>query len=192
MWVPPSRRSSWRAFGCRGSGWWRCYAACVASSRVIGAKVVIDHGSWRHGVASGRILVHLGCLIVPVDLANDQNGARPVGDISATEREVIVRQAAVASDQEGAQVAREIAQRDDRASNGQESLGSILRKAIKMALTYERPSLPNPVCAWADKIYGLVDSIEATTELDTATFFTQNGIPAGVAIEITWWFVTFA
>ena len=111
-------------------------------------------GRGGHGVASGRILVHLGCLIVPVALANDQNGARPVGDISATDREVIVRQAAVAGDQKGAQVAREIAQRDDRASNGQESLGSILRKAIKIALTYGRPILPNQVCAWADKIYG--------------------------------------
>ena len=65
------------------------------------------------------MLVHLECLIVPVVLANDQNGARTVGDISATDREVIVRQAAVAGDQEGAQVAREIAQRDDGASNGQ-------------------------------------------------------------------------
>ena len=111
-------------------------------------------GRGGHGVASGRILVHLGCLIVPVALANDQNGARPVGDISATDREVIVRQAAVAGDQEGAQVAREIAQRDDGASNGQESLGSILRKVIKIALTYGRPILPNQVCAWADKIYG--------------------------------------
>ena len=100
------------------------------------------------------MLVHLECLIVPVALANDQNGARPVGDISATDREVIVRQAAVAGDQKGAQVAREIAQRDDRASNGQESLGSILRKVIKIALTYGRPILPNQVCAWADKIYG--------------------------------------
>ena len=111
-------------------------------------------GRGGHGVASGRILVHLGCLIVPVALANDQNGARPVGDTGATDREVIVRQAAVAGDQKGAQVAREIAQRDDRASNGQESLGSILRKAIKIALTYGRPILPNQVCAWADKIYG--------------------------------------
>ena len=143
-------------------------------------------------VASGRMLMHLGCLIVPVALANDQNGARTVGDINATEWEVIVRQAAVAGDQEGAQVARETAQRDGRASNGQESLGSILRKASKITLTYGRPSLPNPVCAWADKIYGLVDSIGATTELDTAAFLPQNGIPAEVAIEITWWFVTFA
>ena len=145
-------------------------------------------GRGGHGVASGRILVHLGCLIVPVALANDQNGARPVGDISATDREVIVRQAAVAGDQ----VARETAQRDGRASNGQEPLGSILRKASKFILTYGRPSLSNPVCAWADKIYGLVDSIGATTELDTAAFLPQNGIPADVAIEITWWFVTFA
>lgn len=114
----------------------------------------------------------LGCLIAPVALANDQNGARTVGDINATEWEVIVRQAAVAGDQEGAQVARETAQRDGRASNGQESLGSILRKASKITLTYERPSLSNPVCAWADKIYGLVDSIGATTELGIATFFT--------------------
>lgn len=68
-------------------------------------------------------------------------------------------------------------------------MGSILRKASKITLTYERPSLPTPVCAWADKIYGLVDSVEATTELGTATFFTQNGIPAEVAIER---FVTFA
>lgn len=149
-------------------------------------------GRGGHGVASGRILVHLGCLIVPVALANDQNGARPVGDISATDREVIARQAAVAGDQEGAQVARETAQRDGRASNGQESLGSILRKASKIILTYERPSLPNPVYAWTDKNYGLVDSIGATTELDTAAFLTQNGNPADVAIEITWWFVTFA
>ena len=148
-------------------------------------------GRGGHVVASGRMLVHLGCLIAPVALANDQNGARTVGDVNATEWEVIVRQAAVAGDQEGAQVARETAQRDGRASNGQESLGSILRKAIKIALTYGRPSLPNPVWSWADKIYGLVDSIEATTELDTAAFLTQNGIPAGVAIEITWWFVTF-
>lgn len=51
-------------------------------------------------------------------------------------------------------------------------MGSILRKTIKIALTYGRPCLPNPVCAWADKIYGLVDSIEATTELGIATFFT--------------------
>ena len=71
-------------------------------------------------------------------------------------------------------------------------MGSILRKASKITLTYGRPSLPNPVCAWVDKIYGLVDSVEATTELDTAAFLTQNGIPADVAIEITWWFVTFA
>ena len=149
-------------------------------------------GRGGHGVASGRILVHLGCLIVPVALANDQNGARLVGDISATDREVIVRQAAVAGDQKGAQVAREIAQRDDGASNGQESLGSIFRKAIKIALTYGRPILPNQVCAWADKIYGLVDLIGGTTALGVATFFTQNGIPAEVAIEITWWFVTFA
>lgn len=145
-------------------------------------------GRGGHGVASGRMLVHLECLIVPVVLANDQNGARTVGDISATDREVIVRQAAVAGDQ----VARETAQRDGRASNGQEPLGSILRKASKIILTYGRPSLPNPVCAWADKIYGLVDSIGATTELDTAAFLPQNGIPADVAIEITWWFVTFA
>ena len=149
-------------------------------------------GRGGHGVASGRMLVHLECLIVPVVLANDQNGARTVGDISATDREVIVRQAAVAGDQEGAQVARETAQRDGRASNGQESLGSILRKASKIILTYERPSLPNPVYAWTDKNYGLVDSIGATTELDTAAFLTQNGNPADVAIEITWWFVTFA
>ena len=102
-------------------------------------------GRGGHGVASGRILVHLGCLIVPVALANDQNGARLVGDISATDWEAIARQAeaAVAGDQKGAQVAREIAQRDDRASNGQESLGSILRKAIKIALMYGRPILPN-------------------------------------------------
>ena len=59
-------------------------------------------------VASGRILVHLGCLIVPVALANDQNGARTVGGISAIDREVIARRAVVAGDQEGAQVAREI------------------------------------------------------------------------------------
>lgn len=71
-------------------------------------------------------------------------------------------------------------------------MGSILRKAIKIALTYGRPILPNQVCAWADKIYGLVDSIGATAELDTAAFLPQNGIPAEVAIEITWWFVTFA
>ena len=56
-------------------------------------------------VASGRMLVHLGCLIVS---ANDQNGVRPVGDISATQWEVIARRAVVTGDQEGAQVAREI------------------------------------------------------------------------------------
>ena len=65
-------------------------------------------------------------------------------------------------------------------------MGSILRKVIKIALTYGRPILPNQVCAWADKIYGLVDLIGGTTALGVATFFTQNGIPAEVAIEITW------
>ena len=90
-------------------------------------------------VAFGRMLVHLGCLIVPVALADDQNGARTVGDISATGWEVIARQAEVAGDQ----VAREIAQRGGRASKGQESLGPILRKAIKIALTHGRPFLPN-------------------------------------------------
>ena len=161
----------------------------VCQFSVPGWSSITNRGG--HGVASGRMLVHLECLIVPVVLANDQNGARTVGDISATGWEVIACQAEAVGDQEGAQVAREIAQRDDRASNGQESLGSILRKANKIALTYGRPSLPNPVCAWADKIYGLVDSIGATTALGIATFLTQNGIPADVAIEITWWFVTF-
>ena len=142
-------------------------------------------------VVSGRMLVHLGCLIVPVALADDQNGARTVGDISATGWEVIACQAEAAGDQEGAQVAREIAQRDDRASNGQESLGSILRKANKIALTYGRPCLPNPVRSQVDKIYGLVDSIGDTTELGVATFLTQNGIPIDVTIEIARWFVTF-
>ena len=71
-------------------------------------------------------------------------------------------------------------------------MGSILRKVIKIALTYGRPFLPNPVRSWADKIYGLVDSIEATSELGIATFLTQNGIPADVAIEIARWIVTFA
>jgi len=123
---------------------------------------------------------------------NDQNGERTAGDISATDWETIARQAEAAGDQKSAQVAREIAQRDGRASNGQESLGSILRKAIKIALTYGRPFLPNPVRSWADKIYGLVDSIEATSELGIATFLTQNGIPADVAIEIARWIVTFA
>ena len=81
---------------------------------------------------------------------------------------------------------------EGRASNGQESSGSILRKTIKIALTYGRPFLPNPVRSWADKIYGLIDSIEATSELGIATFLTQNGIPADVAIEIARWIVTFA
>ena len=71
-------------------------------------------------------------------------------------------------------------------------LGSILRKAIKIALTYGRPCLPNPVRSWVDKIYGLVDLIKDTTELGIATFLTQNGIPADVAIEIARWIVTFA
>ena len=71
-------------------------------------------------------------------------------------------------------------------------MGSILRKSIKIALKYGRPFLPNPVRSWADKIYGLVDLIEDTTELGIATFLTQNGIPADVAIEIARWFVTFA
>lgn len=128
----------------------------------------------------------------PAVFANDQNGERTAGDISATDWEAIARQAEAAGDQKSAQVAREIAQRDGRASNGQESLGSILRKAIKIALTYGRPFLPNPVRSWADKIYGLVDSIEATSELGIATFLTQNGIPADVAIEIARWIVTFA
>lgn len=134
------------------------------------------------------MLVHLECLIVPVVLADDQNGARPVGDISATEWEIIARQAEVAGDQ----VAREIAQLNGRASKGQESLGSILRKANKIALTYGRPCLPNPVRSWVDKIYGLVDLVADTTELGIATFLTQNGIPTDVAIEIARWFVTFA
>ena len=84
-------------------------------------------GRGGHVVVSGRMLVHLGCLIAPVALANDQNGARTVGDINATEWEVIACQAEAAGDQEGVQVAREIAQRDDRASNGQESLGEGVR-----------------------------------------------------------------
>ena len=148
-------------------------------------------GGHRSRVAGPRgcFWPHIGASGV---LANDQNGARPVGDISATDWEAIARQAEAAGDQKSAQVAREIAQRDGRASNGQESLGSILRKAIKIALTYGRPFLPNPVRSWADKIYGLVDSIEATSELGIATFLTQNGIPADVAIEIARWIVTFA
>lgn len=148
-------------------------------------------GRGGHGGASGRMLVHLECLIVPVALANNQNGARTVGDISATDWEAIARRAEAAGDQEDAQVAREIAQRNGRASNGQESLGSILRKSIKIALKYGRPFLPNPVRSWVDKIYGLVDLIEDTTELGIATFLTQNGIPTDVAIEIARWFVTF-
>ena len=127
----------------------------------------------------------------PAALTNDQNGARTAGDISATDWEAIARRAEAAGDQEDAQVAREIAQRDGRASNGQESLGSILRKAIKIALTYGRPCLPNPVRSWVGKIYGLVGLSEDTTELGVATFLTQNGIPIDVAIEIARWFVTF-
>ena len=61
----------------------------------------------------------------------------------------------------------------------------------RMTLPCRKPCA-NFICAWADKNYGLVDSIGATTELDTAAFLTQNGNPADVAIEITWWFVTFA
>ena len=49
--------------------------------------------------------------------------------------------------------------------------------------------LPKTIRSWVGQE---VDSIEATTELGIATFLTQNGIPADVAIEITWWFVTFA
>ena len=150
MWVPPSGRSSWKAFWLPGK-WVVAVLRGLHRLTPLGAKVVLDHGSWR---PRGRFWPHVGAsgvrLIVPVVLANDQNGARTVGDISATDREVIVRQAAVAGDQ----VARETAQRDGRASNGQEPLGSILRKASKIILTYGRPSLPNPVCAWADKIYG--------------------------------------
>ena len=51
--------------------------------------------------------------------------------------------------------------------------------------------MPKTIRSWVDKIYGLVDSIGATTELDTAAFLTQNGIPTDVAIEIARWFVTF-
>ena len=106
----------------------------------------------------------------PAVFANDQNGERAAGYISATDWEAIARQAEAAGDRESAQIAREIAQRDGIASNGQESLGSILRKVIKIALTYGRPFLPNPVRSWADKIYGLVDSIEATSELVSQPF----------------------
>ena len=148
-------------------------------------------GRGGHGGASGRMLVHLECLIVPVALANNQNGARTVGDISATDWEAIARQAAAAGDQEGAQVAREIAQLNGRASKGQESLGSILRKAIKIALTHGRPFLPKAIRSWVGKIYSLVGLSEDTTELGVATFLTQNGIPIDVTIEIARWFVTF-
>ena len=56
-------------------------------------------GRGGHGVASGRILEHQGYLIVPVALANDQNGALPVGALRATDREVIASQAGVSSHQ---------------------------------------------------------------------------------------------
>ena len=52
--------------------------------------------------------------------------------------------------------------------------------------------MPKTIRSWVDKIYGLVDSIKDTTELGIATFLTQNGIPADVAIEIARWIVTFA
>ena len=140
---------------------------------------------WPHIGASG-------CLIVPVALADDQNGERTAGDISATDWEAIARQAEAAGDREGAQAALKVAERGGVAGNGQESVFTIVKKLAKLALKHGRIFLPKTIRSWADKIYGLVDSIEATSELGIATFLTQNGIPADVAIEIARWIVTFA
>ena len=123
---------------------------------------------------------------------NDQNGERTAGDISATDWEAIARQAEAAGDREGAQAARKVAQRGGVAGNGQESIFTIAKKLAKVALKHGRIFLPKTIRSWADKIYGLIDSIEATTELGIATFLVQNGIPADVAIEIARWIVTFA
>lgn len=128
----------------------------------------------------------------PAVLTNDQNGTRTAGDISATDWEAIARQAEAAGDREGAQAARKVAQRDGVAGNGQESIFTIAKKLAKVALKHGRIFLPKTIRSWADKIYGLIDSIEATTELGIATFLVQNGIPADVAIEIARWIVTFA
>ena len=123
---------------------------------------------------------------------NDQNGDRTAGYISATDWETIARQAEAAGDREGAQAARKVAQRGGVAGNGQESVFTIAKKLAKVALKHGRIFSPKTIRSWADKIYGLIDSIDATTELGIATFLTQNGIPADVAIEIARWIVTFA
>ena len=154
-------------------------------------------GGHRSRVAGPRgcFWPHIGASGVP-DCSGSPRG-RPercgtVGDISATDWEAIARQAEAAGDREGAQAARKVAERGGVAGNGQESVFAIAKKLAKVALKHGRIFLPKTIRSWADKIYGLVDSIEATSELGIATFLTQNGIPADVAIEIARWIVTFA
>ena len=89
----------------------------------------------------------------PVAFANDQNGERTAGDISATDWEAIARQAEAAGDREGAQAARKVAQRGGVAGNGQESIFTIAKKLAKVALKHGRIFLPKTIRSWADKIY---------------------------------------
>jgi len=74
----------------------------------------------------------------PVVFANDQNGERTAGDISATDWEAIARQAEAAGDREGAQAARKVAERGGVAGNGQESVFAIAKKLAKLALKHGR------------------------------------------------------
>ena len=74
----------------------------------------------------------------PAVFANDQNGERTAGDISATDWEAIARQAEAAGDREGAQAARKVAERGGVAGNGQESVFAIAKKLAKLALKHGR------------------------------------------------------
>ena len=75
---------------------------------------------------------------------------------------------------------------------GQEPLGSVPQESDQNSPDIRTPIPAEPGLRLGGQDLWLVDSIEATTELGIATFLTQNGIPVDVAIEITWWFVTFA
>ena len=61
----------------------------------------------------------------------------------------------------------------------------------------DRAQHPLPVSEGAQVALAM-DAVEFKTghlgdrQARLCDFFTQNGIPAEVAIEITWWFVTFA
>lgn len=129
---------------------------------------------------------------VLASITTDPDGAQSAGNISASDWEAIARQAEAAGDQESAQEARKVAQQDGKTGNGQESIASIARKLAKIALKHGRNFLPKIIRPWADKIYSLIDSIEATSQLGIATFLVQNGIPADVSIAVAQWIVTFA